>query len=309
MPVLTITIRNKIATYTGDVPYVCGNSDYTVIFTFDEEWDEYTQKTARFVYGSSYTDVLFEGNECQFPVIERASMVAVGVFAGNLRTSTGASVRACLSIRSGIGAPVDPEPDVYDQIAETLSNQGKKIDELDAKIDGMTPGGGGTGGITQDDLEAAVNEALDKAAASGAFDGQDGVTPHIGTNGNWYIGSYDTGVKAAGVTVAYVDNGKTSSGVQFTTIHLTDGTTITIHDGARGANGTSVTVSSVAESDASGGENVVAFSDGKRLVVKNGKDGKTPVKGVDYYTDADKSDMVQAVIDALPVYNGEVVCS
>lgn len=37
-----------------------------------------------------------------------------------------------------------------------------------------------------------------------------------------------------------------------------------------------------------------------------GADGKTPVKGVDYYTEADKEEMVQAVIAALPVYNGEV---
>jgi hypothetical protein len=28
--------------------------------------------------------------------------------------------------------------------------------------------------------------------------GSDGITPHIGANGNWYIGSTDTGVKAAG---------------------------------------------------------------------------------------------------------------
>lgn len=40
---------------------------------------------------------------------------------------------------------------------------------------------------------------------------------------------------------------------------------------------------------------------------KDGKDGKTPVKGVDYYTDADKSDMVAAVIAALPVYDGSVI--
>ena len=29
-------------------------------------------------------------------------------------------------------------------------------------------------------------------------DGEDGITPHIGANGNWYIGDEDTGVKAAG---------------------------------------------------------------------------------------------------------------
>ena len=36
-------------------------------------------------------------------------------------------------------------------------------------------------------------------------------------------------------------------------------------------------------------------------------DGYTPKKGVDYYTPADKAEMVSAVIAALPVYNGEVV--
>lgn len=42
----------------------------------------------------------------------------------------------------------------------------------------------------------------------------------------------------------------------------------------------------------------------------NGQDGApgyTPQKGVDYYTAADKQEMVNAVIAALPVYNGEVV--
>lgn len=38
-----------------------------------------------------------------------------------------------------------------------------------------------------------------------------------------------------------------------------------------------------------------------------GADGKTPAKGTDYFTDADKAEMVQAVIAALPVYSGEVV--
>lgn len=38
----------------------------------------------------------------------------------------------------------------------------------------------------------------------------------------------------------------------------------------------------------------------------SGADGYTPVKGVDYYTESDKQEMVQAVIAALPVYNGEV---
>ena len=86
-------------------------------------------------------------------------------------------------------------------------------------------------------------------------------------------------------------------------------------DGAAGKDGTSVTVKSVSESNADGGSNIVTFSDGKTLTIKNGSKGRqgepgaagspgaagyTPVKGTDYYTDADKAEMVEAVIAALP---------
>ena len=40
---------------------------------------------------------------------------------------------------------------------------------------------------------------------------------------------------------------------------------------------------------------------------KDGKAGYAPVKGKDYFTEADKAEMVAAVIAALPIYNGEVV--
>jgi hypothetical protein len=40
---------------------------------------------------------------------------------------------------------------------------------------------------------------------------------------------------------------------------------------------------------------------------KDGADGYTPQKGTDYFTEADKAEMVSSVIAALPVYDGEVV--
>lgn len=40
---------------------------------------------------------------------------------------------------------------------------------------------------------------------------------------------------------------------------------------------------------------------------EQGPAGHTPVKGTDYFTEADTAEMVSAVIDALPVYDGEVV--
>lgn len=51
--------------------------------------------------------------------------------------------------------------------------------------------------------------------------------------------------------------------------------------GEPGSNGTSVTVKSVSESTADGGSNVVTFSDGKTLTIKNGSKGSTGGKGAD----------------------------
>ena len=71
--------------------------------------------------------------------------------------------------------------------------------------------------------------------------------------------------------------------------------------GATGPAGTSVTVSSVSESTTDGGNNVVTFSDGKTLTVKNGSTGATgptgytPVKGTDYFTEADKAELIEGI--------------
>lgn len=48
-------------------------------------------------------------------------------------------------------------------------------------------------------------------------------------------------------------------------------------------------------------------SEAEWLESLQGEDGYTPVKGTDYFTDADKAELISAVIAALPVYNGEVV--
>ena len=81
--------------------------------------------------------------------------------------------------------------------------------------------------------------------------------------------------------------------------------------------GAGLSIKSIVESTEDGGSNVITFSDGKTLTVKNGSkgeqgatgatgaqgekgaDGYTPVKGVDYWTDADKAEIIQAVVDVL----------
>lgn len=103
--------------------------------------------------------------------------------------------------------------------------------------------------------------------------------------------------------------------------------------------GKGVSIADVKESTENGGANVVTFSDGSKLIVRNGEkgadgtmsfeeltdeqkaslkgadgytprkgvdydDGYTPVKGVDYWTASDKAQVVSDVLNSLPTWNG-----
>ena len=122
---LNINVVNKVATYCqrgGDI--VCGNSDYVIDFTFDAEWDAYPVKTARFVAnGKIVDDVVFEGASVAVPIIHNALSVAVGVFSGNLKTTTPAIIACQKSILCEGGTPADPAPDVYHEIMELFNEE------------------------------------------------------------------------------------------------------------------------------------------------------------------------------------------
>ena len=122
MPNIQINIKNKVARADRAI-IVCDNSDYTAVFDFDAEWDEYTTKTARFVYCGTYTDVVFTGNSCPIPEIHDTRSLTVGVYAGDLHTTTPAYISCVPSILCGNGIPADPTPDVYAQIMELLNKE------------------------------------------------------------------------------------------------------------------------------------------------------------------------------------------
>ena len=98
-------------------------------------------------------------------------------------------------------------------------------------------------------------------ADDGGAGGENGVTPHIGENGNWYIGNTDTGKPSRGE--------KGDTGAAFTYSDFT-------------------------------AEQLAALKGEKGDTGAPGKDGKTPVKGTDYWTVADKQEIVNDVIAALP---------
>lgn len=139
---IEIIVREKVARLANKHDFaVCGNSDYTIKFDFDSEWDAYEVKTARFKYNGTYTDVVFNGCECHMPIITSAFYVQIGVFAGELHTTTSVILPLRKSILCGTGTPLEPSEDVYSQIMELLN----EIKE---------------GEISEKDIQAAVNRYL-----------------------------------------------------------------------------------------------------------------------------------------------------
>ena len=224
-----------------------------------------------------------------------------------------------------VGTPISPRK-IEDEIKPVKTVNGNAPDEngnvevmgnngSDGK-DGFSPTisvskitGGHRITIT-DKNDTKTVDVMDGTDGKDGEDGKDGSNGTNGTNGtNGEDGADGRGIKSVART-----SGNGSAGTTDTyTITYTDNTTSTFSvyngkngadgkDGTNGTNGkdgTSVTVANVSESTASGGSNVVTFSDGKTVTITNGKDGvngtngtngKTPVKGTDYYTDADKAE-------------------
>lgn len=315
MPDINITVAHKVAV-SDTQSIVCDNSDYTVHWTLDAEWSAYETKTMRTIYmDGTYEDTVFNGDTIALPVCTVPGVVQIGLFAGNLRTSRVAILRALPSVRSAAGAPADPTPDVYDQLMDLIKGLGgadpeaiktavaeylaaHPIEETDPTVPAWakaetkpTYSAEEVGAIAQSDLQTATDAALAQAKSSGEFDGAtgpqgpagepgkngnagaDGVTPHIGDNGNWYIGSTDTGKPSRGAAGAKGSDGANGK------------------DGAQGEKGDTGPAGPQGPAGAPGPQGPKG---------ETGTDGKTPVKGTDYWTAADKQEIVNSVIAALP---------
>lgn len=137
---IQIQIRDKVAVnLTPEEIIVCGNSGYVVEFSFDDEWSAEAVKTARFVYRKNgknyYEDVPFSGSSLKAPVLSDINYVLVGVYAGNLITTTPAVITCEKSILCGSGKHEEFTPDLYNAL----------MDEFDRKLAGKADAGYGYG--------------------------------------------------------------------------------------------------------------------------------------------------------------------
>lgn len=167
MHYINITVREKSARADDRARIVCGNSDYAVRFDFDEEWEAYDLKTARFITeGGFFTDVQFTGSDCAVPVLTGTRTLLVGVFAGDVRTTTPAYIPAIPCITDNGGIPAAPPPDVYAQLmnrfaaleapAAVLYTEQELTNEQKAQARKNIGAGTGTGAVTSTAIETAL---------------------------------------------------------------------------------------------------------------------------------------------------------
>ncbi len=146
MEQIEINVINKIASPADPNFVVCENIDYVIHFNFDEEWEGREAKTARFIWNNAYTDVPFIGDTVAVPVINNTTYLAVGVYSGDIYSSTPASIACKKSILSGEN-PIHPEPpeDVYNQIMTLINELAVDkadvdyVDEEIARVEGEIP--------------------------------------------------------------------------------------------------------------------------------------------------------------------------
>lgn len=175
---------------------------------------------------------------------------------------------------------------------------------------------------TADDIPFADGETFQQKFNNGELKGQDGVsgadgiTPHIGDNGNWFIGETDTNKPSQGTNGV---NGNDGVGVAKSEVNTSGELVITYSngdstnlgkivgkdglDGTNGQNGLSAY-----EIAKNGGfigteEDWLKSLKGEQGIQgekgQDGADGKTPVKGVDYFTTEDKSEFTVEVTESL----------
>lgn len=170
-----------------------------------------------------------------------------------------ANVAATYAAAAELGAEM-PDAQNSDDLAKTVADAKAVLYKPQTLTDEQkTQARSNIGALAETELDAAVEDALEQAKASGEFKGEKGDTGAAGANG----------VSAT---------------------HSWNGTVLTV---------TSASGTSSADLKGEKGDKGDTGSAGAA-----GAAGKTPVKGTDYWTAADRAAIVNDVLAALPTWDG-----
>lgn len=303
-------------------PLTSGTVGKVINFAFTEDW-RLLIKYAVFEGSGRRIALTHIDDSCIIPyevLAKHGGALRVGVYG---RTADGSAATPTVYAQLGIiqrGADPNADPStkptlpVWAQIQAQIGDLSNLTTEdktsLVAAINEAAKSGGGSGGDPGIGIESITYKGEDESGGNvytvlltdgTSYDitapkgtaGADGVTPHIGDNGNWYIGDDDTGKPSRGAAGANGKDGAPgkdgAAGSPGITPNIGDngnwylGTTDTGKP-SRGETGLQGSVGPVGPQGRQG---------------EKGADGKTPVKGTDYWTAADKQEIID---DIHPAY-------
>lgn len=172
----------------------------------DPAWDS-LRKTVVF-RGAATKDVLDAGNEIVIPaeVVSKAGgILYMGVYGVDAENHVAIpTIWTELGVIQGAAAPsgdasTAPSLPVWAQIQAMVGDLGTLDTEAKSNLvaainEALTTGGE----IAPAEVQRIVEDYLKANPPGTGADGKDGITPTIGKNGNWYLGSTDTGKPSRG---------------------------------------------------------------------------------------------------------------
>ena len=161
MPEIIIAVQNKLPILAGAVQHiVADNSDYTIRFLFDDQWEE-GEKTVYFVRsnGYAYAPVKTVDGVVQVPVqtdVNLMSQLLIGVRQGEVKTSRPCGIAVYPAISNVIkDDAVQPNESLWEQVLD-------RLDELEKN------------GVSETQIAAAVEKYLEEHPIDSGIDFEPG---------------------------------------------------------------------------------------------------------------------------------------
>lgn len=339
IPASSVTVDGVKYNWSADAKKItvnCSNTAATSydFYTFDLTNEMLKNKTLSLTAKSNNANVV-----CRYTLTNHQGNKASGVLGGSaysIKTATYRSVMLTITTAAGYRGVATIELSL--KYNTTHSDLSSKINDVADRVTIIEEGGGAVGADGKSAYEIWLEQGNEGTEADflASLVGEQGENGEDGTSVN--ITSITESAEDGGASVVYFSDGNTlnvynghtgadgesitivnteptysPSGANKTTITFSDGTSVTISDGERGARGAdgddgkSIEITNIELSEEDGGENKITFSDGELdsvLVIRNGNKGSTPQKGTDYFTAEDKAELVDDVLEALPTWTG-----
>lgn len=212
MPIININVKEKIANGYKDQFIVCNNSDYEILFDFDNEWEKYDNKTAIVTLSNrEFVPILFQGNKCQLPPFPNVMFCKIGVTASienadetiTISTTTPATINCLESATDENGEILPPSDSIYQEILAKLNEinlEQEPYNDLPL-MNGTANAGSRNEYARGDHIHPSDSAKLDKSTLTGA-----NRLYGIGKDGNQFMYPISTTEYSEGYIPMYVNS-------------------------------------------------------------------------------------------------------